>query len=254
MPDDTREPAFPDENRNAMEERSGDGADDLARLFGGSPEGGGKAFPRPARSRTGRRALAITACLAVPLTACVCGAAFFLQEDPAPGYEAAGAPAPAPRVHRKPEAPAAKESAGAAAADAGRPAAQPGSLGENAKLMNELEAMRLRTRIAREEAEYLKAKQAADAVRNGTGTKPAESRPAAPAPARQDGKASRPAGRDVIISVQGAGNSLWALARTAEGRIVSLRPGSPFACGRVSAVTRQGVRVRCQNSTLFISF
>ena len=78
--------------------------------------------------------------------------------------------------------------------------------------------------------------------------------PAAPAPARQDGKASRPAGRDAIISVQGAGNSLWALARTAEGRIVSLRPGSPFACGRVSAVTRQGVRVRCQNSTLFISF
>lgn len=144
MPDDTREPAFPDENRNAMEERSGNGADDLARLFGGSPEGGEKAFPRPARSRTGRRALAITACLAVPLTACVCGAAFFLQEDPAPGYEAAGAPAPAPRVHRKPEAPAAKESAGAAAADAGRPAAQPGSLGENAKLMNELEAMRLR--------------------------------------------------------------------------------------------------------------
>ena len=120
--------------------------------------------------------------------------------------------------------------------------------------MNELEAMRLRTRITREEADYLKAKQAADAVRNGSGTKPAESRPAAPAPARQDGKASRPAGKDAIISVQGAGNSLWALARTAEGRVVSLRPGSPFACGRVSAVTRQGVRVRCQNSTLFISF
>lgn len=182
------------------------------------------------------------------------GAAFFLQGDPDPGYGVSPGPAPAPRVHRKPESPAAKERSGSPAPETGKSAAEPGSLGENARLMNELEAMRLRTRIAREEADYLKAKQAADAVRNGSGTKPAESRPAAPAPARQDGKASRPAGRDVIISVQGAGNSLWALARTAEGRIVSLRPGSPFACGRVSAVTRQGVRVRCQNSTLFISF
>lgn len=45
MPDDTREPAFPDENRNAMEESSENGVDDLARLFGGSPEGGEKLFP-----------------------------------------------------------------------------------------------------------------------------------------------------------------------------------------------------------------
>ena len=245
MPDETRETAFPDDSRNAMEESPGNTADDLSRLFADTPGKGENPVPASPRRRPGRRVLIVAACLAVPLTAC--GAAFFLQGDPDPGYGVSPGPAPAPRVHRKPESPAAKERAGSPAPETGKSAAEPGSLGENAKLMNELEAMRLRTRIAREEADYLKAKQAADAVRN-------ESRPAAPAPARQDGKASRPAGRDAIISVQGAGNSLWALARTAEGRVVSLRPGSPFACGRVSAVTRQGVRVRCQNSTLFISF
>lgn len=252
MPDETRETAFPDDSRNAMEESPGNAADALSRLFADTPGKGENPVPASSRRRPGRRVLIVAACLAVPLTAC--GAAFFLQGDPDPGYGVSPGPAPAPRVHRKPESPAAKERAGSPAPETGKSAAEPGSLGENARLMNELEAMRLRTRIAREEADYLKAKQAADAVRNGSGTKPAESRPAAPAPDRQDGKASRPAGKDAIISVQGAGNSLWALARTAEGRVVSLRPGSPFACGRVSAVTRQGVRVRCQNSTLFISF
>ena len=243
MPDETRETAFPDDSRNAKEESPGNAADDLSRLFADTPGKGENPVPASPRRGPGRRVLIVA-----------CGAAFFLQGDPDPGYGVSPGPAPAPRVHRKPESPAAKERSGSPAPETGKSAAEPGSLGENARLMNELEAMRLRTRIAREEADYLKAKQAADAVRNGSGTKPAESRPAAPAPARQDGKASRPAGRDAIISVQGAGNSLWALARTAEGRIVSLRPGSPFACGRVSAVPRQGVRVRCQNSTLFISF
>lgn len=237
MPDETRETAFPDDSRNAIEESPGNAADDLSRLFADTPGKGENPVPASPRRGPGRRVLIVAACLAVPLTAC--GAAFFLQGDPDPGYGVSPGPAPAPRVHRKPESPAAKERSGSPAPETGKSAAEPGSLGENARLMNELEAMRLRTRIAREEADYLKAKQAADAVRNGSGTKPAE---------------SRPAGRDAIISVQGAGNSLWALARTAEGRIVSLRPGSPFACGRVSAVTRQGVRVRCQNSTLFISF
>ena len=233
MPDETRETAFPDDSRNAKEESPGNAADDLSRLFADTPGKGENPVPASPRRRPGRRVL---------------------MGDPDPGYGVSPDPAPAPRVHRKPESPSAKERSGSPAPETGKSAAEPGSLGEDAKLMNELEAMRLRTRIAREEADYLKAKQAADAMRNGSGTKPAESRPAAPAPARQDGKASRPAGRDAIISVQGAGNSLWALARTAEGRVVSLRPGSPFACGRVSAVTRQGVRVRCQNSTLFISF
>jgi len=121
-----------------------------------------------------------------------------------------------------------------------------GTLGENARLMNELEAMKLRTRIAREEAEYLKAKQAA-------GTPAAK---ASPAPAKPDApaKTERKAGKDRIVSVQGAGGKMWALARTSDGRLVRLEPGSPFSCGRVSSVRKDGVAVRCPGTTLFIPF
>ena len=154
MPDETRETAFPDDSRNAKEESPGNAADDLSRLFADTPGKGENPVPASPRRRPGRRVLIVAACLAVPLTAC--GAAFFLQGDPDPGYGVSPGPAPAPRVHRKPESPAAKERSGSPAPETGKSAAEPGSLGENARLMNELEAMRLSTRIAREEADYLK--------------------------------------------------------------------------------------------------
>ena len=166
-----------------MEESPGNTADDLSRLFADTPGKGENPVPASPRRRPGRRVLIVAACLAVPLTAC--GAAFFLQGDPDPGYGVSPGPAPAPRVHRKPESPAAKERAGSPAPETGKSAAEPGSLGENAKLMNELEAMRLRTRIAREEADYLKAKQAADAVRNGSGPRKAVP-PLRPPPGRTE--------------------------------------------------------------------
>ncbi len=250
MPDDVRKTDSPDNNKNTSGESSGDGGEDLERLFAAVP--GEREIPAPAKphTRTRGRALSVAAFLSAAVIACACGAAFFLPGEQKPEYEAPRVPAPAPRVHRTPEIPAAKEKTGVPSSEPENSPAKPGSLGENAKLMNELEAMRLRTRIAREEADYLKAKQAADAVKNGTVPKPAESRPSA----MREIKALRSAERDVIISVQGAGDSLWALARTSEGRVVALRPGSSFACGRVSAVTRQGVRIRCQGTTLFISF
>ena len=69
MPDETRETAFPDDSRNAMEESPGNAADDLSRLFADTPGKGENPVPASPRRRPGRRILIVAACLAVPLTA-----------------------------------------------------------------------------------------------------------------------------------------------------------------------------------------
>jgi len=47
MPDETRETAFPDDSRNAMEESPGNTADDLSRLFADTPGKGENPVPAP---------------------------------------------------------------------------------------------------------------------------------------------------------------------------------------------------------------
>ena len=55
MPDETRETAFPDDSRNAMEESPGNAADDLSRLFADTPGKGENPVPASPRRRPGRR-------------------------------------------------------------------------------------------------------------------------------------------------------------------------------------------------------
>lgn len=219
------------------------GADGLSDLFGS--ESGSLAFQPGAASPGPRRH--VRRGLLAALIACVlvtCGAGYlYLADGTIPGEEPLSK-APARPVPKEAPQPAAKAAPSPQEKNAPREAS--GTLGENARLMNELEAMKLRTRIAREEAEYLKAKQAA-------GTPAAK---ASPAPAKPDApaKTERKAGKDRIVSVQGAGGKMWALARTSDGRLVRLEPGSPFSCGRVSSVRKDGVAVRCPGTTLFIPF
>ena len=66
MPDETRETAFPDDSRNAIEVSPGNAADDLSRLFADTPGKGENPVPASSRRRPGRRVLIVAACLAVP--------------------------------------------------------------------------------------------------------------------------------------------------------------------------------------------
>lgn len=232
-------------------EGGGKEAGDLSDLFG--PESGSPALEPGAASPGPRRH--VRRGLLTALTACVllaCGAGYlYLQDDAVPEDE----PMPQTPGRSAPkEAPIPQTKAAPVPQEKNARPEGSGTLGENARLMNELEAMKLRTRIAREEAEYLKAKQAADAVRNRAAGTPA----AKPVPsAGKPDAAARPEpkrGRDRIVSVQGAGGKMWALARTSDGRLVRLEPGSSFSCGRVSSVRKDGVSVRCPGTTLFIPF